>query len=91
MSGSTRCLTLFFVYADIESRIKRCIEREPDGEHYTEKQIKKRIKAIDKNRARYYNFYTGLKWGDKSNYDMCINTTDTSIKDIVPIIAKMFK
>lgn len=81
----------FFVYADIESRTKRCIERESGGEHYTEKQMKRRIKAIDKNRARYYNFYTGLKWGDKSNYDMCINTTDTVIKDIVPIIAKMFK
>ena len=80
-----------FVYADIESRIRRCIARNTDNEHgMTEKQIKKHIVSIDKCRAKYYEFYTGNKWGDKSNYDLCINTTDVIIKDIVPYIAKMF-
>ena len=51
----------------------------------------KLIKKIDKERARYYDFYAGQKWGDKANYDLCINTTDTEIKKIVPIVAKMFK
>ncbi len=80
-----------FVYADLDSRVKRCVERATDDEHYTEKQLRRKIKSIDKHRARYYSFYTGRKWGDKSNYDLCINTTDTVIKDIVPIVAKMFK
>lgn len=80
-----------FVYADLDSRVKRCAERATDDEHYTEKQLRRKIKSIDKHRARYYSFYTGRKWGDKSNYDLCINTTDTVIKDIVPIVAKMFK
>ena len=82
--------TRIFVYADIESRIRRCIARNGDNEHgMTEKQIKKHIISIDKNRAKYYDLYTGQKWGDKSNYDLCINTTDVVIKDIVPYIAKM--
>ena len=80
-----------FVYADIESRTKRCMERNKSQEYATKKEIIKHIKKIDKNRARYYDFYTGLKWGDKSNYDICVNTTDAVIKDIVPGIAKMFK
>ncbi len=80
-----------FVYADMESRIKRCMDRRSEEEMVlTEKQIKKRIKSIDRNRARYYSFYTGKKWGDKANYDLCINTTDTVIKDIIPVIAKIF-
>lgn len=80
-----------FVYADIDSRIKRCISRNTDAEkHLTEKDIKKQINSIDKSRARYYEYYTGNKWGDKSNYDICINTTDVVIKEIVPVIAKMF-
>lgn len=80
-----------FVYADIESRIKRCISRNTEAEkHLTEKEIKKQILSIDKNRAKYYNYYTGNKWGDKINYDLCINTTDVVIKEIVPVIAKMF-
>ena len=78
-----------FVYADMESRVRRCMERRTDGETQTEKQMIKQIRAMDKNRARYYEFYTGLKWGDKFNYDLCINTSDTVIKEIVPAIAKM--
>ncbi len=79
-----------FVYADIESRLKRCMERENPDESYTEKQMLKKIQRIDKDRGRYYSFYTGQHWGDKGNYDLCVNTTDTVIKDIVPVIAKMF-
>ena len=80
-----------FVYADIDSRIKRCMDRNTDNDrHLTEKEIKKQILSIDKNRAKYYDFYTGNKWGDKANYDMCINTSNLVIKEIVPLIAKIF-
>ena len=80
-----------FVYADIESRVKRCLERNTEAEkHLTEKEMKKKILKIDKNRAKYYDYYTGKEWGDKSNYDLCINTTDVVIKEIVPVIAKIF-
>jgi cytidylate kinase len=80
-----------FVYADMDSRIRRCLSRNIEAEkHLTEKDIKKQILSIDKNRAKYYDYYTGNKWGDKNNYDLCINTTDVVIKEIVPVIAKMF-
>ncbi|MBQ9973527.1 MAG: cytidylate kinase-like family protein [Oscillospiraceae bacterium] len=78
-----------FVYADMDSRIKRSLARQTQGEAFTEKQMLRQIRKMDKERARYYEFYTGLKWGDKSNYDLCINTTNTEIKQIVPAIAKM--
>lgn len=80
-----------FVYADEESKINRCADRLGPDESLDRKQILKRIKEVDRRRARYYEFYTDNKWGDKRNYDLCINTTDTVIKEIVPIIAKMFK
>ncbi|MDO4815094.1 MAG: cytidylate kinase-like family protein [Bacillota bacterium] len=79
-----------FVYADLESRVRRCLERRPEGESLTEEQIRRQIIAIDKDRARYYNDFTGQKWGDKRFYDVCINTTDLVIKDMVPHIAKLF-
>ena len=80
-----------FVYADLESRIARCMDRRSEGEGLTEKEMKKQILAMDKNRARYYEFYTGTKWGDKLNYDLCINTTGTVIKEIVPAVARILK
>jgi len=85
-------ITLFriFVYADLESRVKRCLERAPEGESYTDKELEKHIRRVDKNRANYYADYTLQKWGDKSNYDMCINTTNVCIDEIVKHLSKLF-
>lgn len=81
-----------FVHADMESRVKRCMAHmEANGEHFTEKQMAKHIRAVDRERAHYFAFYTDKKWGDKRNYDLCINTTDVVIKEIVPVIAKLFQ
>ncbi len=80
-----------FVYAEMESRVKRCESRKPNDEKLTEKQMIKQIKRIDKDRAQYYSYYTGQKWGDPINYDLCINTTNCVIKEIVPVISKLFK
>ena len=79
-----------FVYADMESKINRCREKSPEHEHLTDKELKQQIAKVNKGRARYYEFYTGQSWGDKLNYDICINTTRTVIKDVVPVLARMF-
>ena len=79
-----------FVYADMESKLKRCREKAPEDEKLSDKELKQQIARIDKRRAKYYEFYTGHPWGDKLNFDLCINTTQTVIKEIVPAIAKLF-
>ena len=76
-----------FVYADMESRINRCHQRAPEGEHLSDKEMKQMIQKVDKGRAKYYEFYTGEKWGDKSSYDLCINTSNVVIKELVPHLA----
>lgn len=79
-----------FVYADMKSKITRCRAKKPADEHLTDKELKQQITLIDKKRANYYNSYTGQKWGNKLNYDLCINTTHTMIKTIIPVLSKMF-
>lgn len=76
-----------FVYADREARIARCHARAPEGEHLSDKELKQMIQKVDKGRAKYYEFYTGEKWGDKSSYDLCINTSNVVIKELVPHLA----
>lgn len=78
-----------FVYADMEARVARCFA-ESSGTDISEKQMIKQISRVDKNRAEYYSYYTGKKWGDISNYDLCINTTGVEIAKIVPPLAKIF-
>lgn len=79
-----------FVYSDMESKIKRCREKGSEEEKLSDKELKQKISGIDKKRAKYYEFYTGHQWGDKMNFDLCINTTKTSVKEIAPVIAKLF-
>lgn len=80
-----------FVYADMERKIARCRAKGAEDETLTDRQMKQQIQGVDKNRAQYYGFCTGGKWGDRKNYDLCINTTNIEIKTIVQMIAKMFE
>ena len=77
-----------FVYADISSKIFRCREKGADAAAMTDKELQQKIISIDKKRARYYQFYTEQNWGDKANYDLCINTTNAEIKKIIFAIEK---
>ena len=80
-----------FVYADMESKIKRCRQKASEEEQMSDKELKQHILGIDKKRAKYYEFYTGHKWGDKLNFDLCINTSRAVIKEIVPAVAGLFE
>ena len=80
-----------FVYADMQSRIDRCRSRAPEGEHMTDKEYRQQIVSMDKSRARYYDFYTDMKWGDKLNYELCVNTTGQDIPALALFVAKFFK
>jgi len=50
-------------------------------------ELQKKIQSVDKGRAHYYRFYTGCVWGDKLNYDVCINTSRTDIKHLAEALA----
>ena len=71
-----------FAYADMESKIKRCMERHPKDENLTEAQMQKRITEIDRNRAKYYAFFCEQKWGARENYDLLVNTSGADIKEM---------
>lgn len=78
-----------FVYADMESKMARCRKKGGPAEHFDDKQLKTHINRMNKNRAKYYDFYTGRKWGDKLGYDLMINSTNVEIKEITGHIAVM--
>ena len=71
-----------FIYADIESRVNRAIERK----EIDPARAKQAVLKADKSRANYYSFYSGKKWGLADNYDLCINTTHITTEQAVEII-----
>jgi len=75
-----------FVYADMESKIKRCkIKRE--DEKISDKELENKIMQIDKNRKKYHEIISNIQWGEKENYNLCINTSKLEIKEIIPSLA----
>ena len=78
-----------FVYADLESRLRRCRERARPEEGKTDKELRKSIQEIDRHRAQYYAFYTGQKWGDRQNYDICLNTAQCPLHKWVSVLTSL--
>lgn len=76
-----------FVYANMESKINRCKLKAIEEENLTDKELEKKIILIDKNRKNYHNLISNLEWGKKENYNLCINTTDMEIKNIIKPLA----
>ena len=76
-----------FIYADLEVRAKRAVKR-----HEIEpSRARQAVSKADKNRANYYSFYSGQKWGAPGNYDLCINSTNLTTEQAADLIADYLK
>ena len=80
-----------FVYADAESKLKRCRERSPDNENLSDSRMIRNIRSIDKGRARYYNYFSRRIWGARESYDMLVNTSGKDIKKVSEAVADYLK
>ena len=49
----------------------------------------KLLKKLDRQHSHYYNFYTGRKWGNPVNYDLCINTASYGVEGAVQLIERL--
>ena len=76
-----------FVYADRISKLQRCESRADESEHYSEKEMLRKMKKIDKERAAYRGLFTEEEWGRKESYHLCVNTSGREIKSLIPALA----
>ena len=78
-----------FLFAPLEDRVKRKLalaEMQSPDEAVSEAAMEKQVKAVDKQRRRYYEFYTDNKWGGREAYDLLINTSRSGVNGAVDII-----
>lgn len=62
-------LVRIFLYAPLEYRINKVIEMYKDNY----KDAKKHVLDSDISRASYYEVISNQSWGEKENYDLCLN------------------
>ena len=79
-----------FVTASMDYRVHQIMNKR----HLDEDAARKFIEQGESERATYYNYYTGKKWGAAESYDLCIDSSVLGLveteKIIVLFIRKKF-
>lgn len=76
-----------FVYSDDENKVKRVIKERGLNEDKAESEVKK----ANKYRSNHYEYYTERKWGEKSNYQLCLDSGFLGVEGTVDIIVNAAK
>lgn len=76
-----------FICADMDYRIDRAVELKGVKKEKAAQVINK----TDKSRANYYNFYSGMKWGEPENYDLSVNRTKLTTQQAVGVVQGYLK
>lgn len=74
-----------FITAPFEQRLRRTME----VHKLEEKQARRLLKKLDRQHLHYYNYYTGRKWGNAVNYDLCLNSAAYGIEGSVEFIKRI--
>lgn len=80
------CLNVF-ICADINDRVARIAKRYD----MSEKKAADKIKKVDRERRYYYEFRTGLYWGDIDSHQMLLNASRLGIEGTVDILEAVYK
>jgi hypothetical protein len=75
----------------MDAKIKRCKERATEGENLTDKQIKRKIQRIEKNRERTRYLISDKEWGHRKTYHIIVNTTDLDMDKLADSLVYTIK
>lgn len=71
-----------FVHAPLED----CIDTLSNMSSDSRREIERKILAVDKRRSDYYAYYTGRKWEDAQNYDLCLNSSQIGFDKCIELV-----
>ncbi len=72
-----------YVHAPFDYCVERASEVHP---MLSEDEVRRLIRKTDKRRADYYAYFTGHRWRDADNYDLCINSSAISWEQCVALV-----
>lgn len=76
-----------FIRGETKDKAQRCVKEYGLGPNLAQGEMLRR----DKERADYYNHYTGRTWGNAENYDICLNSSLFGIEGCVDMIISAIK
>ena len=76
-----------FVTASMDYRIRQIMNKQ----HLDEEAARNYIEKRENQRAEYYNYYTGKKWGYAASYDLCVDSSVLGIMETEKLIAEFVR
>ena len=76
-----------FVTASMDYRVHQIMNKR----HLDEDAALKFIEQGESERATYYNYYTGKKWGAAESYDLCIDSSVLGLVETEKIIVQFIR
>ena len=71
--------------------MRHSVKRRAEEGNITEKEMNRRIERLDRERAKYYNYFSSQKWGARGNNDPMISTSGKDIKQVSGALAQYLK
>lgn len=71
--------------------MRHSVKRRAEEGNLTEKEMNRHIEGLDRERAKYYNYFSSQKWGARGNYDLMISTSGKDIKQVSVALAQYLK
>ena len=78
----------FFIYS---SNQEFKINRKKEFANLEEKKAIKLMQKKDKDRAAYYHYYTNEKWGDRSGYDLLVDSSKLGVDGTIELLEQYVK
>ena len=76
-----------FITASLDYRVEQIMNKQ----HLDEEAARAFIEKRENQRAEYYNYYTGKKWGHAASYDLCIDSSVLGLVETEKIIAEFIR
>ena len=76
-----------FVTASIDFRIRQVM----DKQNVSKEEAQRIIEEGESERAAYYDYYTGKKWGHATSYDLCIDSSVLGLVETEKFIAEFVR
>lgn len=78
-------ITHIFLYSSDKDKERRAIQYY----HLNKKTVRKKIRKINKERAKHYKYYTNQEWKDFSNYDYMLNVDTLGVEKTAQLLKEI--
>jgi len=82
LKNNENVIKIFIYSSDTDFKVNRKVK----FENLNSEEAEKKIKQVDKQRAEYYKHFTNQTWGDRNNYDLCVDTAKIGVIQTIDML-----